>query len=89
MSAQNEWHHCEKFAGDAGHVDIVQRGKVWRMEDTEYTYGAVFQHGATLEIAYCPFCGVMLGEEPEQLIGLDGQTYTVAGAWKIGRIGEE
>ena len=29
------------------------------------------------------------GDEPESLMGLDGQMYTVAGPWRVGRIGDE
>ena len=55
------WHHCEKFAGDAGWVDIVSDGKTWWMQDREYHYGETFQHGTTIAIVFCPFCGVRLG----------------------------
>jgi len=55
-----DWHHCAAFAGDAGGVDIVFTGRGWEMRDPEYQYGAVFQHGTTLTVVFCPFCGVRL-----------------------------
>lgn len=66
MSKPRDWHYCEVYAGDAGACDIVLRDDGWAIEDGEYSYGAVFQHGARLTIVYCPFCGVKLPLPPKE-----------------------
>ena len=84
MKRDREWHHCTSPVEFVGGIDIVTDGHGWRMEDAQFHYGETFQHGATIDIAFCPFCGVRLGTE--RLTGPDGQTYTVIGKWHGGRI---